>query len=328
MIHLEWPLVLLLLPLPLLARRLLPEASAARLAALRTPALGEFELARGAGAPAAGRLAVWLAALAWLLLVLAAARPQWSGEPVPIPVPGRDLMLAVDLSGSMEIRDFRLDGRPVDRLTAAKAVAGSFLRRREGDRVGLILFGRQAYLQAPLTFDRATVERLLMESAIGLAGKETAIGDAIGLGVKRLQDTPATSRVLIVMTDGANTAGEVEPLKAAELAAQAGLTVYTIGIGGYPTQLRSLAGLRGMPARYLDEETLTAIAERTGGLYFPAEDTEELERIYARLDELEPREDEARSFRPTVSLFPWPLGASLALGGALLLGRTGWGRGR
>ena len=307
MIQLEWPWVLLLLPLPLLARWLLPEAGANRLAALRTPFLAELELASGRGAPAADKKALVIAALAWLLLVLAAARPQWSGEPVQVPVAGRDLLLAVDLSGSMEVEDFQLEGRLVDRLTATKSVAGRFIRRRAGDRLGLVLFGRQAYLQSPMTFDRATVEQLLMESAIGLAGKETAIGDAIGLAVKRLQDKDAASRVLILLTDGANTAGAVSPLKAAALAAQAGLKIYTIGVGADELLVQSLLGTRRVnPSRDLDEDTLRAIADRTGGRYFRARDTTELEQIYALLDELEPVVEEAQPFRPTTSLFAWP----------------------
>lgn len=152
-----------------------------------------------------------LMALAWVLLVSAAARPQWLGDPVEQAVSGRDLMLAVDLSGSMEIEDFLLDGRPVDRLTAIQHVATQFIERRVGDRLGLILFGEQAYLQAPFTFDRKTVSTLLNEAVIGLAGDKTAIGDAIGLAVKRLKDNPAGQRVLILLSDGANTAGTVTP---------------------------------------------------------------------------------------------------------------------
>jgi Ca-activated chloride channel family protein len=324
MIHFEWPWVLLLLPLPALARRILPEASTDRLAALRTPFLGELGLAGGRRAPAVDRRAMLMAAAAWLLLMLAAARPQWSGEPIQAPVAGRDLMLAVDLSGSMEVEDFQLDGRVVDRLTATKSVASGFIRRRRGDRLGLILFGRNAYLQVPLTFDRTTVEGLLMESAIGLAGKETAIGDAIGLAVKRLRDKAATSRVLVLLTDGANTAGAVSPLKAATLAAQSGLKIYTIGIGADEMLVQSLLGARRVnPSRDLDEQTLRGIAERTGGRYFRARDTAELEQIYALLDELEPVMDTSQAFRPTASLFAWPLGAALALCFALLLERSG-----
>ena len=323
MISLEWPQVLLLLPLPVLARRLMPETRADRMAALRTPFLNEFEFAGGGRAPATSRRTMLLAVLAWMMLVLAAARPQWSGEPVQTPVSGRDLMLAVDLSGSMEAQDFQLEGRLVDRLTATKAVASSFIRRRTGDRLGLILFGRNAYLQAPLTFDRTTVESLLLESAIGLAGKETAIGDAIGLAVKRLQNNPASSRVLILLTDGANTAGAVDPIQAAALAAQAELKIYSIGIGADEMLAPSLIGMQRVnPSRHLDEETLRAIAERTGGRYFRARDTAQLEQIYGLLDELEPVMEEAQPFRPTVSLYAWPLGSALVLCFTLLLMRT------
>ncbi len=318
MIELEWPAALLLLPLPLLARRLLPAMRAQRMTALRATFAREFELAGATWAPPSARARVLLAVAAWMLLALAAARPQWSGDPVPVPVPGRDLMLAVDLSGSMQTTDFVLDRRIVDRLTAAKAVAGRFIRRREGDRLGLILFGRNAYLQVPLTFDRVTVENLLNESAIGLAGRNTAIGDAIGLAVKRLENSPASSRILILMTDGANTAGSIEPARAAALAAQAGLRIHTIGIGG---SRRSSRGRT--PGGELDEETLRAVAERTGGRYFRAQDTRELERIYALLDRIEPVTKDDQTFRPTTSLYPWPLGAALALCAVLLLLRTG-----
>ncbi|MDH3641613.1 MAG: VWA domain-containing protein [Gammaproteobacteria bacterium] len=325
MIHLEWPAVLLLLPLPLLVRYLLPVSRADRMTALRTPFLHDFEVASGVLTPATGVWTVLLAVVAWTMLVLAAARPLWSGDPIRVPVAGRDLMLAVDLSVSMETADFRLEGRVVDRLTATKAVASRFIARREGDRLGLILFGRNAYVQAPLTFDRTTVERLLLEAAIGLAGEKTAIGDAIGLAVKRLQNNPASSRVLILMTDGANTAGAVEPTKAASLAAQAGLRIYTIGIGATGPRARSPIGVQQVNrSRHLDEEILKAVAARTGGQYFRAYNAADLERIYGVLDELEPVTDEGQPFRPTISLFMWPLGAALVLCFVLLIMRTGW----
>ncbi|HEY9183246.1 MAG TPA: VWA domain-containing protein, partial [Gammaproteobacteria bacterium] len=252
----------------------------------------------------------------WVLAVVAAARPQFVGEPVALPMTGRDLLLSVDLSGSMEEQDFQLNGQWVDRLTATKAVATEFIERRVGDRVGLILFGREAYLQAPLTFDRATVATLLDESVIGLAGKETAIGDSIGLAIRTLDDAGVEQgrRVLILLTDGANTAGQVEPRKAAELAAQRNLVIYTIGIGADALTVRSLFGLRQInPSADLDEETLTAIAEMTGGRYFRARDTAEFAEIYTILDELEPAESDERGFRPVTELYHWPLGAALLL---------------
>jgi len=200
-------------------------------------------------------------------------------------------------------------------LVATKSVAGKFIERRQGDRIGLILFGERAYLQTPLTFDRKTVVTLLNESFIGLAGKKTAIGDAIGLAIKRLKDKAAESRVLILMTDGANTAGEVKPLKTAELAARSGLKVYTIGIGADAVVVRSLFGGKRVvnPSRDLDEKTLTAIAEQTGGRYFRARNTEQFEQIYALLDELEPVDQEAQVYRPFEALFYWPLTLALSL---------------
>jgi len=272
-ISFAWPWVFIAGLLPLATYYLLPQAKLTRDAALRVPFIDEFD----DSADSSNQIRSWgwrrvLPIIAWIFLVLAAARPQWLGDPVELPISGRDLVMAVDLSGSMEEEDFELDGRVVNRLVATKAVAGDFIQRRQGDRIGLILFGEQAYLQTPLTFDRKTVVQLLNESAIGLAGKSTAIGDAIGLAIKRLKDKTAESRVLILMTDGANTAGEVLPLKAAELAAQAGLKIYTIGIGADAMVVRSFFGgkRRVNPSRDLDEKTLTAIADKTGGRYFRA----------------------------------------------------------
>ncbi|MDJ0882462.1 MAG: VWA domain-containing protein [Gammaproteobacteria bacterium] len=324
MLDFQWPLAFLLLPLPLLIRYVLPPAKINQQAALRVPQLEDFQSLSG-GTPLL-RNNQWmlsLLVLCWLLLVSATARPQWVGDQIEIPVSGRDLMLAVDLSGSMQIEDFNIKGRNVDRLTATKYVAQDFISRREGDRLGLILFGRNAYLQTPLTFDLTTVNTLLMEAVIGLAGKETAIGDAIGLAVKRLKDNTESSRILILLTDGANTAGEVSPLKAAELAASNGLKIYTIGIGADEMIRESLFGRQRInPSQDLDEKTLTAIAEATGGLYFRARDTAELDRIYQRLDELEPVEVDKKTLRPVQSLFMWPLGfvflCSLLLAGLLL----------
>lgn len=309
MIEFEWPWLFALLPVPLLLRRLLPAAPENRQAALRTPFLQDFAESLSGGPVKAGSRALLLGALlAWILLVTAAARPQWFGEPVELPVSGRDLMLAVDLSASMQEEDFVLGNRAIDRLTAVKRVAGEFIERRNGDRIGLIVFGDRAYVQAPLTFDRRTVNTLLHEAFLGLAGERTAIGDAIGLAVKRLQDNPQQRRILILMTDGANTAGELEPLKGAELAQQTGLKIYTIGIGADAMQRRSFFGTFTVnPSRDMDEQTLTAIAEATGGRYFRAHNTAELAEIYGMLDELEPVEIEQQSFRPTRALFYWPL---------------------
>ena len=321
MLQIEWPWVWLLLPLPLLAYYLLPAQGLNREAALRVPQLDDFRHEEVAIASAAApRWRYWLWLVAWLLLVLAASRPQWLDDAVAIPVSGRDLMLAVDLSDSMRNADFELDDRQVNRLEATRAVASEFIERRRGDRLGLILFGTQAYLQTPLTFDDRTVRRLLLEAAIGLAGERTAIGDAIGLAVKRLDSAASDSRVLILMTDGANTAGEISPLRAAELAASRGLRIYTIGIGADEELDITWFGLRRRsPSSQLDEETLTQIAEISGGRYFRARDSEALAEIYRLLDDLEPVEADAEHLRPTRALFMWPLAAALCVGAMLLL---------
>ncbi|PPD02707.1 MAG: BatB protein [Methylobacter sp.] len=322
MIHLEWLWLLAVLPLPLVFRWLLPAQVPVEQAALKVPFLEDFA---GSQPAKAGQHRQWplvLAALSWLLLVIAAARPQWLGDPIEQAVSGRDLMLAVDLSGSMEEQDFILNNKTVDRLTATKQVASEFIDRRLGDRIGLILFGTKAYLQTPLTFDRKTVNTLLNESAIGLAGDNTAIGDAIGLAVKRLHNQPANSRVLILMTDGANTAGEVTPLKAAELAAENHLKIYTIGIGADEMLVRNFFGTHKVnPSQDLDEKTLTAIAEKTGGVYFRARNTEDLNKIYTLLDQLEPVEKDKQYFRPVQELYYWPLSLSLLLAAVIALAR-------
>lgn len=300
--------------LPLLARWLLPAARAGSGRALRLPFLRELGAADALlGARAGGRVRHGLAWLIWALLALAAARPQWLAEPVPLPLAGRDLMLAVDVSGSMAQEDYRLGNRAATRLDVVKAVAGRFIERREGDRLGLILFGSRAYLQTPLTYDRDTVRTLLGEAVIGLAGRETAVGDAVAVAVKRLKDQPQDNRVLILLTDGANTAGNIAPLAAAKLAAQAGVRVYTIGIGGGTTGVRTPFGTLMRQGPDLDPQTLKAIADETGGRFFQATDTEQLTQVYDELDRLEPSLRDTREFRPMHPLFPWPAGLALLL---------------
>lgn len=309
-----WPWLLLALPLPLLSLRWLPRARAASAAALRVPFLAVL---RGSSLlESRSRTARWrrtVATLAWIALLLAAARPQILGESVQIPVTGRSLMLAVDISGSMVNADMHIRGRQVSRLVAVQDLANDFLARRVGDRVGLILFGREAYLQVPLTLDRQTVAALLGEAQVGLAGRETAIGDAIGLAVKRLRDQPEKNRVLLLLTDGANTAGAVDPGKAADLAAQEGVRIYTIGVGGDEMRISTPFGTRRLPATDLDEGLLRGIADKTGGRYFRARDSAGLARIYAELDAIEPASEDALSYRPVYELYTWPLGIALAL---------------
>ena len=324
MYSLAWPWVLLALPLPIIVRMLLPASRSIAEAGLRVPTLRGFETLQGrSDTEQLLNWRFWVAVLAWLLLVVAAARPERIGDEIDVPVSGRNLMLAVDLSGSMDQKDFELGSRRVDRLTATKAVASDFIARREGDRIGLILFGERAYLQVPLTLDRETVKVLLLEAFIGLAGEKTAIGDAITLAVRRVheQADEAGEQVLVLLTDGANTAGEVDPLKAAELAQQVGLRIYTIGIGAEQLEVSSLIGGRRSinPSADLDEATLTQIADLTGGRYFRATDTASLQDIYRLVDELEPVEEPESGFRPVQSLYYYPLGAALALVALLTL---------
>ena len=326
MIEFAWPWAFALLPLPLLAWRWLPPGAPRQQAALRVPLLSEFRVDGDVGPSGMGRGGLWLALAGWLALLLAVARPEWLGEPVEMPTSARDLMLAVDLSRSMQQADFELGGRRVDRLSATKVVAGEFIARRTGDRLGLVLFGEQAYLQTPLTFDHTTLSQLLDEAVIGLAGQSTAIGDAIGLAVKRLRQQPAESRVLVLLTDGANTAGEVDPRQAATLAAREGLTIYSIGIGAESVVVRDLFGARRVnPSRDLDEAMLREIAETTGGRYFRARDTGELREIYDALDALEPVEREGQRFRPRTAVFTWPLAFALLAGTLILIRRYGRG---
>ena len=315
MFQFEWMWMFLLLPLPWLVAVLLP-GDESKASALKVPYFKQWHAIQQSVRAVYHnkRKSSLLLYIAWALTITAAAKPMWIGDPVSLPVTGRDLMMAVDLSGSMENPDFLLNGEKVDRLTVVKEVAGDFIARRQGDRIGLILFGRRAYVQTPLTFDLKTVEHMLKEAEIGLAGKETAIGDGIGLAVKRLRDKPEQSRVLILLTDGANTAGEIEPLKAAELAKELGLKIYTIGVGADAMEIQTFFGRsRINPSADLDEATLTKIAAETGGAYFRAKDTKGLQAIYQKLDELEPVSQETETLRPQKSLFFWPLLAALLI---------------
>ena len=323
MFEFAWPWVFLLVPLPWLLRLLLPPADSGD-AALRVGFLDELQAISGRRARAA--LPSWRQqlplVLLWLLLLCAAARPQWVGEPLPLPASGRDLLLAVDVSGSMDYADMQWDDEPISRLELVKRLLGDFIEGRRGDRVGLILFGSQAYLQAPLTFDRHTVRTWLDEAMIGIAGKNTAIGDAIGLAVKRLRQRPAQSRVLVLITDGANNGGEIDPMVAAQLAADEGVRIYAIGIGADPQQSGAFGNF-GFSALDLDETSLRAISDVTGGEYFRARNQAELEQIELTLDRLEPVAQQPTLARPAQALYAWPLALAL-LGSLLLVGQVLW----
>ncbi|PID46407.1 MAG: BatB protein [Proteobacteria bacterium] len=313
MLEWQWVWAFALLPLPLLAWWLLKPTIAESEAALIVPFIDDLPQ-QGADESRRHwrRVARLSAILAWCALIAGLARPVMVGELVQLPVSGRNLMLAVDLSLSMREADYQLGNTMVDRLTATKYVAGEFIERREGDRIGLILFGDQAYLQAPLTFDRKTVRRLLDEAELGLAGRNTAIGDAIGLALKRLTKQPDAEHILVLMTDGENTAGTVSVNGAAQMAAKNGLKIYTVGIGSERSGMSG--GFFGQQHSGLDEATLIRIAEMTNGRYFRARDTDAFRQIYAELDRLEPIERNQQTWRPRTDLFYWPLAVALAFG--------------
>jgi Ca-activated chloride channel family protein len=235
---------------------------------------------------------------------MALTRPQWLGEPVIRDIPMRDLLVAVDLSGSMEARDFTdNEGNSVDRLTAVKQVLDEFFSRRDGDRVGLILFGSAAFVQVPFTDDIDVVRELLDEAQIRMLGPRTMLGDAMGLAINLFERSEVDERVLIVLTDGNDTGSLVPPERAAEIARDNDVVVHTIAIGD-PAAVGEQA---------LDEKTLESIATTTGGGYFHANDRQELEAIYAYLDEINPRQVETQSYRPLTELYTWPLAAGMLL---------------
>ncbi len=311
-----WPAAFLLLPLPFILRRFMPPAALSPGGALRVPFYRRVAVDVQTGGQRGERasLRFWLVSGIWVLLVVALARPAFVGDATPLPREGRNLMLAIDLSGSMGQEDFAVDGRITTRLDVVKDAAQDFIARRDGDRVGLILFSDRAYLQAPLTFDRTIVSKLLDEAQVGLTGQRTAIGDAVVVAAKRLKNSPRESRVLVLLTDGASNAGVMTPLQAASLAKDLDIRIYTIGVGAGPMRIQTAFGQQIVdPSQDLDEPTLQQIADLTGGHYFRARDVAGLAAIYAEIDRLEPVDGDPQLIRPSVALFYWPLGLALIL---------------
>ena len=309
MLSFVWPWFYLILPLPFLFRKLRRSANSESPYLESTILLSIAETQnRLVSSTSQRRLLILLLIIAWLSLVTAIARPVNIGAPVALPTTGRDILLAVDISGSMEREDMIINGRQVNRLYAVKSVVSEFVNTREGDRLGLILFGERAYLQTPLTFDTKTLRDLLIEAQIGFAGNGTAIGDAIGLSVKKLKERPDSNRVLILLTDGSNTAGVLSLSEASDIAKKAKVKIYTIGIGDGRQRNQGLFGQTLVNQNNdLDERTLTAIADLTGGKYFRARDPRELRSIYDQLNKLEPIDQDEELLRPITSLFHWPL---------------------
>lgn len=306
-----WPWVALVLPLPWLLRLALRAAGIGQ--AMRLPYPGLQLASTSMQLPQRGRMVLF--ALAWICLVAAAMRPQWIGPPQAQQHSGRAMMLAVDLSGSMRTDDMRLAGRSVSRFGAVEAIAGDFISRRSGDELGLVLFGSNAFLVTPLTYDLDAVRAQLEGARVGLAGTETAIGDAIAVATKRLAALPEQARVLVLLTDGVNNAGSIAPVEAARAAKAVGVRVYTIGIGATQMSVPDFFGSRVInPSADLDEDMLRSIADGTGGRYFRATDTRALTDAYRAIDALEPMPQQGPSLRPRHERFRWPLLAALLLG--------------
>jgi Ca-activated chloride channel family protein len=309
MFHLAWPWMALLIPLPWILLRMRGAARPGG-SALYLPFAASVAAPATTATLPRGVLA--LLAAVWGLLVLAAMRPQWLGQPLPVPTTGRQIMLAIDTSGSMASQD--MGG--ASRLEVVQVVAGRFIARRRGDQIGLILFGSRPYLQAPLTTDITTVQQFLGEAVVGVAGPQTAIGDAIGLAIKELRQRERTGgatlhqSVLILLTDGGNDAGVMPPLEAARLAAQTGLRIFTIGVGAAEEQ--SLFGMTSGNTD-LDVGLLQNIASITHGEFFRATNPEALQAVYRRINQLEPTAGNKQWLRPAAEWFTWPLALSLLL---------------
>jgi len=310
MIEFAHPWAIVLLPLPVLVWWLAPVRREV-VQALRVPFFRAFAEASGA-APRAGAvvlrrlsLQMIVAIVTWLLLVVALTKPEFVGEPIEKTDAARDVMLAIDISGSMDQRDFTTPaGDRLRRIDAVKLVVGDFIDRREGDRIGLIVFGTRAYLQVPFTQDLRTARMLLEGIEVGMAGPHTALGDAIGLAIKTFEVSRVEQRLLIVLTDGSDTGSLMTPINAAEIAARNGVTTFTVGVGDPESSGEDRVDFR----------TLEQIAERAGGRFFSAADVEGLETIYARIDALVPQEINTVSFRPRQTLVHWPAGAIVVLG--------------
>jgi Ca-activated chloride channel family protein len=302
-----------LAPMPLIVRWLVPPRTLVR-PAVRVPFLGRLQAAGGVGSKGPSRRetgSLVIRSLVWLLLLMALARPQWLDPPIERSIPTRDLLLLVDLSASMDQKDFtNAAGDSVNRLTAVKEVLGEFLTRREGDRVGLIVFGNAPFLQVPFTTDLSLCRQLLDETEVGMAGPRTALGDAIGLGIGQFENSDVPTKTIIALTDGNDTGSGLPPAEAARIAQDRGITIYTVAVGDPAT----------VGEEKLDQESLQAVATETGGKFFLAMNRGELAGIYEQLDKIETSDVQTVSHRPRRDLFFWPLAAALLLS----LAAHGW----
>ena len=318
MISLALPWAMLLLPVPWLVWRFSPSRRET-VTALRFPFFRRIVEATGNQASSGSIVharSSWqwlLMVLIWLMVVLALARPEKVGDPVESVRSARDVVLAIDISGSMDAGDFAApDGRLLQRLEGVRQVVTQFVEARQGDRIALIVFGTKAYVQAPLTDDLATIIDLLDTTQVAMAGPQTAIGDAIGLAIRTFETSEVEQRLMILLSDGADTASRMSPVNAAEIARQEGVEIYTIGVGDPEASGDD----------QVDLDALRDIATRTGGAFFYATDQAALSDVYARIDDMAPREIERLSYRPRLALTHFPLGAAVLLGLVLLFIRT------
>ena len=299
-----WPWIFLLLPLPLLFRQ---PTQALASSALRIPpmlghALDELQSTKRYSLNLE-QTGMWLA---WILLLLTLSQPWRPGETVVQPVSGRALAIVVDLSGSMERRDFTLDGETSDRLSVVKSVAGQFIEARQGDRISLVLFGREAFVASPLSFDLGAIRTILDSAGIGMAGRSTAIGDALGLAIKTLRDDPSPSKAIVLLSDGTNNSGSAEPESAATFARELGIRIHSVAMGSEDGDTPT-SGYATANSADLDEETLEAIANDSGGRYFRARSRDELNAVYQEIDTLERSESDAPPVVLQQDLRHWPL---------------------
>lgn len=315
MFEIALPWVFIAWPLPVVLWLLSPRAPLQLPVALRVPffnaMMSRIEETKYASSQWSSLIGLFVV---WSLMLFALSGPRWVGEPRPLPREGYNIMLALDLSGSMEVDDMVLHGRPATRLAVVKRAAAQFVEDRKSDKIGLILFGSQAYLQTPLTYDHRSLLMRIEDSSVGLAGKTTSIGDALGLAVKRLQNVPSKGRVIILLTDGVNNSGVMAPLKAAELAAAEGIKIYTIGLGAQTDPRMNSPLFLGLNAGVeLDEDTLKEVANMTGGQYFRATDSQSLQSIYQTINQMETVTQEQQIIRPQHEYYAWPLALALLL---------------
>ncbi|KAA0969501.1 VWA domain-containing protein [Aureimonas fodinaquatilis] len=312
------PLMFLLMPLPLVLRWLAPAREGAAGALLVPPAIAGILGAGRPGSVLANAGSVLLPALAWLALVFALAGPQQLLGRAALPVSGRDVVLVLDLSGSMEAEDFEIDGQPVQRLEAVKRMAAHFARQREGDRLGLVVFGQKAYVAVPMTYDVNSVAEAIEGATIGISGRSTAISDGLGLAIKRLASSDAPSRVILLLSDGVDTSGTVTPGSAASYAAGMGIRLHTIAMG------LTVMGEAAAGRDAVDAATLKVMAEATGGESFIVRTTDELNAVGQAIDRMEANAQQ----RPAVALYAsyWMYPAALSLLMLLAIVALGWRR--